>query len=220
MSKGKKTPAKLAYQRLSDLMNRPGNADHPMLEMSNSIFGRNKFTPQDFPELDDREMVLVFTAHLEEALELALTTHFTIAAEEVRTMFSYPNGPLAEFNAKIAMGRALGIYDNRMRDDLRWIKNIRNAFAHVRFKVDFSTPEIQGAVDQLHFPGEMTQSTITVPSGGSAPILPGEPVMLTPRQRFTVCVTTLTQLLRFQQSDPTKPRRLLGTPFYPYGTTA
>ena len=134
-------------------------------------------------------------------------------------MFSYPYGPLREFNAKIAMGRALGIYDNRMRDDLRWIKDIRNAFAHVRFKVDFGTPEIQAAVDQLQFPGEMTQATIEVPAGGSAPILPGEPVILAPRQRFTVCVTTLTQLLRFQQDGLTKSRRLLGTPFYPYGPT-
>ncbi len=113
------------------------------------------------------------------------------------------------------MGRALGVYDDRMRDDLRWIKDIRNAFAHTRFKIDFQTPEVQAAVEQLNFGGSVTLAEVTVPTGGSTPIpVEGNPVILTARQRFTGCASTLASLLRFDQG--TSPRRLLGTPLYPY----
>src|SRR5262249_24952996 len=56
---------------------------------------------------------------------------------------------LATFNAKTAMGFALGIYDERMQSDLRWIARIRNVYAHARVEVGFHIQEISHAVDQI-----------------------------------------------------------------------
>jgi hypothetical protein len=199
-------------------MAQPGKPDDAFAEYGLSIFGR-RAASEEFPTYDDRGVAIVFVAQLEEALEKALETHFTIPVEAARQMFSYPDGPLAELNAKIAMGYALGIYDERMRDDLRWIKDIRNAFAHVRFEINFSTPEIQAAVAQLHFSNEIIKGSTEVPPGGSVSIVSGEPTILGTRQHFTSCLFTLTVLLRYQQ-DENKPLRLLRTSFYPYPARA
>jgi hypothetical protein len=215
MSKGKKTPEKLAYEALHRLMEAPGVQEHAMTELMRTLEPRKLFKQSLLPSYDDRGVAIVFVSHLEDALESAIASHFTIDANESRRLFSYPSGPLAEFSAKIAMGYALGVYDNRMRDDLRWIKDVRNAFAHVRFEIGFDTPEIQAAVDQLQWPGGgLVTSTVTVPAGGSAPLpMGGEAVSMTARQRFTTCVVIFTYFL---SRDEIKPRRLLGTAFYPY----
>jgi hypothetical protein len=172
-----------------------------MEELTHAIFGSSPLRP-DPTAYDDRGLAVVFVAHLEDALEGAISTHFKISFDEARRLFSYPTGPLAEFSAKIAIGYALGIYDARMRDDLRWIKDVRNAFAHVRFEIDFGTSEIQEAVAQLKFPGPMTMANVEVPAGQNAPIPEGKLVDLTARQRFTICVVALTQMLNLRQTIP------------------
>jgi len=51
-------------------------------------------------------------------------------------------GPLNSFSSMIAMGYALGIYDQGMRSDLDIVRHIRNAFAHSRKPIHFDHPAV------------------------------------------------------------------------------
>jgi hypothetical protein len=48
------------------------------------------------------------------------------------------NAPFRTFSAKIALGRALGVYDDSVERLLVCVKNIRNTFAHGMVPLDFS----------------------------------------------------------------------------------
>jgi hypothetical protein len=172
-----------AYSALQRLMEEAGS-DHVVLQdLLHSIDTNptNKIARllAGIPDYSDRDVAIVFGSILERALELAISTHFSIGTDEARHLFSYTNdGPLANFAAKIAMGYALGIYDKKMQSDLRWIARIRNAFAHARVDVSFGTDAIDGACDQLILPART--------SG----------IARTPRQRFTACVGLMALYLR------------------------
>ena len=102
-------------------------------------------------EYTDRDAAIIFAAMLEHALEAAISSHFVGDAK--RELFSYDDdGPLATFASKISIGRALGVFDDRMRKDLTRLKKIRNAFAHARVHVDFSTKAIVLNCNQLLLP--------------------------------------------------------------------
>jgi DNA-binding MltR family transcriptional regulator len=47
------------------------------------------------------------------------------------------SGPFRSLHAKITMGHALGIYDEKLRDDLHVVRAIRNAFAHSKKLLTF-----------------------------------------------------------------------------------
>ena len=51
-------------------------------------------------------------------------------------------GPLRSFSAKITIGFALGIYNNKIKADLDIVRVVRNAFAHSRKLLDFDDPLI------------------------------------------------------------------------------
>lgn len=145
---GSRGPAAKAYEALQDLMAQPGDISEIWADAifnTSSLLGGALIAP----DYDDRAAALVYGAMVEQALEGAIATHFT-SREFAAQIFSYnQDGALATFSAKIALGYALGIYDERLRRTLKWIKNIRNAFAHVRVKIDFSTPAIVEACNQF-----------------------------------------------------------------------
>lgn len=147
---------------------------------------------------DDRGVAIIFGSLLERNLELALSTHFAIDSAQARRIFSYTeDGPLANLAAKIAMGYALGIYDDRMRSDLRWVKDIRNAFAHARVEVSFATDAVVKACDQLIYPMKSDDPRIGIAK--------------TPRQRFLACVGVIALYLR---TDSGGPRRFQSSGIY------
>lgn len=96
------------------------------------------------PNYSDRDAALVYGSMVEQALETAISTHFVTSTEEQAKFFSYADEDSAfpTFAAKTSLGFALGIYDDRMRDDLTCIRNVRNVFAHARVAVDFGHPAI------------------------------------------------------------------------------
>lgn len=101
---------------------------------------------------DDRTIALTIGTVIEQALEGVLIAHLPGIAEENEGYFFFDNGaPLRDFDAKIRMGMALGIYGPRVRDDLSLIRQIRNVFAHSREPISFDTPEITEACSHFHF---------------------------------------------------------------------
>jgi hypothetical protein len=46
----------------------------------------------------------------------------------------------------------VALIGDNLKNDLDWIRDIRNQFAHSTFHIDFKTAEISDAVDQLYAP--------------------------------------------------------------------
>lgn len=206
-SRGKKDAA---YSALLRLLEEPGSDHVIMQDLLDSVDPKEGIAAAllGTPKFDDRGVAIVFGALLERALETAISTHFYISADEARRLFSYTDdGPLAEFSAKIAMGYALGIYDNRMQSDLKWIARIRNAFAHARVAVGFDTEAIIGACDQLMWPHK------------NSPLHTSKGIAKAPRQRFTACIGMMVIFLR---KGPSGPRKYVGSVAYQvmYGRAA
>lgn len=96
-------------------------------------------------------MAIITAVQIDDALETALLRKMTILEDEVDEVFVGDSGPLSTFSAKIKMAYALGIIGRDTRRDLVIVKNIRNAFAHARRPVRFTTEEITVACAQLMF---------------------------------------------------------------------
>jgi len=79
----------------------------------------------------------------ERNLEILLRSKFKRKDDKTWAMLVEDiNGPLNSFSSKIVIGYALGIYDERMRNDLDIVRKIRNAFAHSRKLIQFDDPLI------------------------------------------------------------------------------
>ena len=53
------------------------------------------------------------------------------------------------FSAKITAGRALGLYDEQVEDDLNRIRKIRNEFAHALLSISFENEVIIGICNSI-----------------------------------------------------------------------
>ncbi len=80
--------------------------------------------------IPDATFALAIATAVDQALELAISTHFDAEEDVIALMFDgNANGPLSEFSARIKTGRALGIYPSAIKEELDLIRHIRNAFA-------------------------------------------------------------------------------------------
>ena len=126
--------------------------------------------PPEGRTFDDRSIVLVAGAILEQFLEAAISSHFEIKEEETRVLFDDSlEGPLSSFAKKISLGYALGVYGPEMRSDMTCIRHIRNAFAHSKMRIDFETAEIKSIFDRLTLPKTRNFATLSNNQSGLAP---------------------------------------------------
>ncbi len=144
---------------------------------------------------EDISFALVGAAAVEQALEHAIRTHFVIPPDAAARMFS--DGPLNNFAAKIKMGFALGVYDQRVKDELDMVRNIRNTFAHSQARLTFESPEIVAGCDALWLPVEW---------GGP------ERAQSISRKKFQVSTQILFTYL--DDSEPAGPRRYQGNAMF------
>jgi hypothetical protein len=93
--------------------------------------------------------VRVITVQLQ--LRIALERRLDIEAHR-NEIFVIEYAPLRDFDAKIRMGHALGLFGPQTYEDLKLIKYIRNAFARAPSPISFSTVEIRQACDLLRIP--------------------------------------------------------------------
>jgi hypothetical protein len=57
--------------------------------------------------------------------------------------------PLSSFSAKIELGFALGLYDDKLRHPLNMIRDVRNEFAHNMDATSFDHPDVAKLIDDL-----------------------------------------------------------------------
>ena len=99
---------------------------------------------------DDRGMVLVASALLEQLLEDAILVSCIkkFEAKDWRNRLfgaDSDGAAISGFHAKVLLGHALGIYGEGLRQDLDRIRRIRNVFAHAKAPLGFRSPIIRSA---------------------------------------------------------------------------
>lgn len=83
---------------------------------------------------------------VEHGLEQLLRSTLKHKDDKTWAMLTADNGPLRPFYCKIAMGYALGAYDDSVRSDLTIVRTIRNAFAHSKKLIKFDHPAVVAAL--------------------------------------------------------------------------
>ena len=175
-SKGKKTPRKAAIAALNDITRakpHPNDLWGVIMEAHDSLILSGDDpemvgTPMgDFlarmsvKTIPDATFALVISTAIDQALELAIATHFDAEDDVISLMFDgNANGPLADFSARIKMGRALGIYPSAIKEELDLVRHIRNAFAHSWDKLDFNNEAVARACEQLRLPNHRKQNPL------------------------------------------------------------
>jgi hypothetical protein len=89
----------------------------------------------------DRAAGIVGGAFVENDLRNAIETRLVQNDNLLNKMFK-PSGPLGPFETKATLGFLLGIYDKDTLDDIVAIAKVRNAFAHSRKPLLFTSREI------------------------------------------------------------------------------
>ena len=135
---------------------------------------------------NDRGAAILLAAQLEDVLGYALTLRLKIPNDRADEVFAY-NAAMGTFDNKIRTAYAIGIITLETRFIFDVVRRIRNAFAHARVPVSFTTPEIAAACRVFDLPKPLPP--IAVPADGSVP------VFTEPRQRFMRTCEVLTHNL-------------------------
>jgi len=90
----------------------------------------------------DRAVAILASALVEDALEGAILASLSPLSKEDRASLFEGDGPLSTFSAKIRVGFALSIFGAITRADLNCMRDVRNAFAHARVSLKFTTHEV------------------------------------------------------------------------------
>ena len=98
----------------------------------------------------DRGAAVMAAALVERALEDRLRGRLHDPGDGTQdSWFEGHNAPFRTFSAKIALGRALALYNDHIEGVLVTIKNIRNAMAHSMTPISFSHPALDEECDRL-----------------------------------------------------------------------
>lgn len=89
-------------------------------------------------------------------------------------------GPLQDFGARIHLAYALRLYGLAAYNDLRVIKDIRNAFAHSAEAMDFNHQDVARLCGVLWYPQRISVTNRPDPQ--------------TPRQKYIRAITLLTEI--------------------------
>jgi Mannitol repressor len=102
----------------------------------------------------DYAIAIIGSGLVEKALEAVILTRFiNLEPDERNGIFNYEgNGPLSDLSAKIKIAYALGLFGPKTRDDLEYIRTIRNSFAHSLNLLRFETEEVAEVCALLNTP--------------------------------------------------------------------
>ncbi|QOG22244.1 MULTISPECIES: hypothetical protein [Bradyrhizobium] len=95
------------------------------------------------PDVPDMVAAILGATLVEHQIEQALRIQLKHGDASTWGRLTDPTGPLRDFSSKIALGYALGRYDEEIVENLSIVKNIRNAFAHARTLLTFDHPTVK-----------------------------------------------------------------------------
>jgi len=121
------------------LTEHPGTYDHLVKLI-------DRMRKDRLPHREDRGVVLMATAHVEQLLEdqilCKITDEFVEGEWHDRLFGGEQRGSIDGFSGKIIIAFALGLITERVREDLQTLRRLRNVFAHSPKQIDFSDPEV------------------------------------------------------------------------------
>ncbi len=142
---------------------------------------------------DDRTAAIVAAGFLENNLAMALLAKlWKLDEKEQEELFEKENSLLNTFHAKIQLGYALGLYFSETRDDLRYIKLVRNIFAHRLDVRSFDNSEISKLCIRLKTPAYLAYSD-------------GKPEVVKNRDRYLYTASHLIARFDMEASTPQRP---------------
>jgi hypothetical protein len=91
----------------------------------------------------DRAKIILVSTLLEDALIFRISQHlsFKPTDDELDYIFRF-EGPLGTFSSRTELAYMFGFIDKTTREQLYIIREMRNACAHSKKKISFSTPEL------------------------------------------------------------------------------
>jgi hypothetical protein len=99
--------------------------------------------------MHDRAAAIVAATFVEDALEDTLLSRMARLSKAEHDRLFRGDAPLSTFAAKIRVCRAFKLLSKTWADEITAIKDIRNAFAHARISINFSTPEITARIKRI-----------------------------------------------------------------------
>ncbi len=102
-----------------------------------------------YSPLADTAIVIISTTILEDWITIAIKTKMRSISNTVHERIFSGYGPLSTFSAKIDIGYALNLYDEKILRDLRALKDIRNTFAHTTMPHFFKSPHVVSDFQKL-----------------------------------------------------------------------
>ena len=176
------------------------------------IQGENdKLIVKEIHQQTDRGAALIAAAYLEESLVVAIKSR-TNRHEAIENRLYKGAGPLASFSAKIDLGLLLGIYEPKVHQFLRTVKDIRNAFAHNPKPMNFGTKKIAALCAKIDL-GLNTTLDITPPGGETEIVKIDIQSDSTPKTAFLNAIKFL--LLALELEVKTPPPRVPAPPVIP-----
>jgi hypothetical protein len=153
-------------------------------------------------DFGDYAIAVIGAGLLEKALEAVILIRFIeLKPSERDSLFDYQRqGPLCDLSARIKVAYALGVFGPQTRDDLEYIRTIRNAFAHSMTPLRFEAKEVADICALLHTPTTIKLIDRMLLAVGEAE---------TPRRRYIE--TTLTLAGRLKGTIATAKRVRLTT---------
>jgi hypothetical protein len=136
-SRGKKAVSESARASLSRNLSRR--------DLSDTEF---EAAVEEFHAGSDRVAAIMGAALVEDSLIGAIDSCLKDASDR-NALFYDQGAPFGTFKARILAGKALGLFKEKIAQDLDRIRDIRNQFAHALLSFNFDTPEIVNACSKM-----------------------------------------------------------------------
>jgi hypothetical protein len=108
-------------------------------------------------------------AMIELELDTLLRQRFSKITDGTWATMVRENGPFSTFDQKITAAFAFRVLDEATRDNLKIVKNIRNAFAHAKTLIDFEHELVVGELKKIKVPGFRKKIHRTIQTGTGNP---------------------------------------------------
>jgi len=106
-------------------------------------------TIREMSQRTDPSFAIIAASRVEDWLRASIQTRMRMLSnKETERLFS-GYGPLSTFSAMIDVAYAFSLFNADIRNDLRAIKDIRNAFAHARDPLHFASEKLAPLIQKL-----------------------------------------------------------------------
>jgi len=97
----------------------------------------------------DRGAVIVAAALIEDELQSLIKARLVSSLEKDDELFDTPYAPISTFAAKIDLAYRLGLITFEVRKTFHLLRKMRNDFAHLTSKIDFSDNSVKNRLREL-----------------------------------------------------------------------